>query len=192
MPSTQPPHKPRVDEVIDMAELKTAETRVEQSDGSDTADVRIKRSQTEGHMTKEKWLACIALGLSYTTAFQQNACTAAIVKHIDEELGNANASISIHDWPDVNRSNPVLQLDSQCVHHSGVGLVATVRWAVRHLWAQRILFSGMLHFASRNNHSTGRTERPDYHRGNDIQRYWIWKPAARVSSLDPPSPFAQG
>jgi hypothetical protein len=38
-------------------------------------------------MNKTKWLACIALGFSYTTAFQQNSCTAAIVKHIDAELG---------------------------------------------------------------------------------------------------------
>jgi hypothetical protein len=42
---------------------------------------------TEPTMNRTKWLACIALGLSYTTAFQQNACTAAIVKHIDAELG---------------------------------------------------------------------------------------------------------
>jgi hypothetical protein len=38
-------------------------------------------------MTKAIWLACIGLGLAYTTAFQQNACTSAIVKHIDDELG---------------------------------------------------------------------------------------------------------
>ncbi len=38
-------------------------------------------------MTKAVWLACIGLGLAYTTAFQQNACTTAIVKHIDDELG---------------------------------------------------------------------------------------------------------
>jgi hypothetical protein len=38
-------------------------------------------------MNKEKWLACVALCLSYTTAYQQNACTSAILKHIDEKLG---------------------------------------------------------------------------------------------------------
>ncbi|KAK2794657.1 hypothetical protein FQN51_000755 [Onygenales sp. PD_10] len=44
-------------------------------------------AQPETRMTKAKWLAAIALCISYTTAFQQNACTAAIVKHIDVELG---------------------------------------------------------------------------------------------------------
>src|ERR1700735_3839347 len=41
----------------------------------------------ESGMTKAKWLACLALGLSYTTAFQQGACLGAIVKSIDEALG---------------------------------------------------------------------------------------------------------
>ncbi|KAE9979377.1 hypothetical protein EG327_007039 [Venturia inaequalis] len=38
-------------------------------------------------MTRAKWLACAALALSYSTSFQQNACTATIVKHIDAALG---------------------------------------------------------------------------------------------------------
>lgn len=41
----------------------------------------------ETHMTKAKWLACFALGLSYTTSFQQGACLGSIVKSIDEALG---------------------------------------------------------------------------------------------------------
>jgi hypothetical protein len=41
----------------------------------------------EPRMTKAKWLACIALGISYTTAFQQGATLGAIVKSIDEALG---------------------------------------------------------------------------------------------------------
>jgi hypothetical protein len=41
----------------------------------------------ESGMTRAKWLACFALGLSYTTAFQQGACLGAIVKSIDEALG---------------------------------------------------------------------------------------------------------
>jgi hypothetical protein len=41
----------------------------------------------ESGMTRAKWLACFALGLSYTTAFQQGACLSAIVKSIDEALG---------------------------------------------------------------------------------------------------------
>jgi hypothetical protein len=38
-------------------------------------------------MNKAKWLACLALCLAYTTAVQQNACTSAILKQIDEKLG---------------------------------------------------------------------------------------------------------
>jgi hypothetical protein len=41
----------------------------------------------ETRMTKAKWLACLALGLSYTSAVQQGACLGAIVKSIDEALG---------------------------------------------------------------------------------------------------------
>ena len=41
----------------------------------------------EPRMTKAKWLACIALGISYTTAFQQGATLGAIIKSIDEALG---------------------------------------------------------------------------------------------------------
>lgn len=45
-------------------------------------------------MTKAKWLACIALGLGYTTTFQQLACTGTIVRHIDLELGHSPQ----HNW----------------------------------------------------------------------------------------------
>jgi len=38
-------------------------------------------------MTRAKWLACIALGFGYTTAFQQHACTATIMRHINIALG---------------------------------------------------------------------------------------------------------
>lgn len=40
-------------------------------------------------MTRAKWLACIALGLGYTTAFQQLACTGTILRPIDQELGHS-------------------------------------------------------------------------------------------------------
>ena len=49
------------------------------------------QGEGEAKMTKAKWLACLALGLSYTTAFQQGACLGAIVKSIDEALGMAIA-----------------------------------------------------------------------------------------------------
>lgn len=38
-------------------------------------------------MTTKTWLAIISLALTYMTAFQQGACTAAIVKSIDIALG---------------------------------------------------------------------------------------------------------
>ena len=41
----------------------------------------------ESSMNTTKWLACAALALSYSTAIQQHACTATIVKHIDAALG---------------------------------------------------------------------------------------------------------
>jgi len=59
--------------------------QVDAADISSNDDDNIVRPQKT--MTRAVWLACIALCLSYTTAFQQNSCTAAIVKHIDAELG---------------------------------------------------------------------------------------------------------
>jgi hypothetical protein len=58
--------------------------QLEKADISSNDDEVARPQKT---MTKAIWLACIALCLSYTTAFQQNSCTAAIVKHIDAELG---------------------------------------------------------------------------------------------------------
>ncbi|KAF1985327.1 MFS general substrate transporter [Aulographum hederae CBS 113979] len=44
-------------------------------------------SPGEARMTKAKWLAFVALALSYTTSSQQSNCTATILKLVDEELG---------------------------------------------------------------------------------------------------------
>ena len=60
--------------------------QVEAADNSSNDDDNPTRQTT---MTRAVWLACIALCLSYTTAFQQNSCTSAIVKHIDAELGKS-------------------------------------------------------------------------------------------------------
>ena len=46
-------------------------------------------------MNLQIWLACIALGLSYTTAIQQHSCTASIVKHIDIALVSNELLLSI-------------------------------------------------------------------------------------------------
>ena len=60
--------------------------QLEKADISSDDDEVARPQKT---MTKAIWLACIALCFSYTTAFQQNSCTAAIVRHIDAELGRA-------------------------------------------------------------------------------------------------------
>jgi hypothetical protein len=57
-------------------------------DVSSRNEVILQRTETT--MNKAKWLACVALCLAYTTAYQQNACTSAILKHIDEKLGMYN------------------------------------------------------------------------------------------------------
>jgi sulfur relay (sulfurtransferase) DsrC/TusE family protein len=44
----------------------------------------------EEGMTRAKWLALIALGIRYTTTFQQGTCIRAIIKSIDEALGMIN------------------------------------------------------------------------------------------------------
>src|ERR1700744_4519370 len=68
--------------------LQATSTHVEKGEsGSESEPTKKNDAAPEQHMTTTIWLACIALGLSYSTAFQQNACTTAIVKHIDTELG---------------------------------------------------------------------------------------------------------
>lgn len=84
-------HVERID-----GDVKQAEALATNDDSSDEAPAVGDGS--EGRMTKAKWLACIAMCLSYTTAYQQNACTAAIVNHINAELGGrSNVSLSGKD-----------------------------------------------------------------------------------------------
>jgi hypothetical protein len=80
-------HSTKVDELgIEMDDkLRATTIHVEKADSSKSgSDANVAPQQT---MTKAVWLACIALCLAYTTAFQQSSCTNAIVKHIDTELG---------------------------------------------------------------------------------------------------------
>jgi len=53
------------------------------NDSSNTIDTEPESTR----MSKATWLAAIALGMSLTTAIQQQASTASIVKHIDAALG---------------------------------------------------------------------------------------------------------
>ena len=79
------PEKKSGVEEVELHEKTTVENI---DDISSSDEVTIQR--TEPTMNKAKWLACVALCLAYTTAYQQNACTSAILKHIDEKLGMYN------------------------------------------------------------------------------------------------------
>jgi hypothetical protein len=65
----------------------------------------------DNRMNLTKWMACVALGLSYTTAIQQHSCTATIVKHIDIALGMLPSFGVAILGADNCRSDVVLQLD---------------------------------------------------------------------------------
>lgn len=73
-------HVERID-----GDVKQTQNVTTTDDSSDEAPAVTDGSG--GRMNRAKWLACIAMCLSYTTAYQQNACTAAIVNHINAELG---------------------------------------------------------------------------------------------------------
>jgi hypothetical protein len=72
---------------VNEVELEPLETHDDELDTIPTS--------TEGRMNLTKWLACIGLGLSYSTAIQQHACTATIVKHIDAALGEYSKCIRL-------------------------------------------------------------------------------------------------
>lgn len=65
--------------------LSTVPTVAIRPDSED--DNGIPFDEPEAAMTSTMWLACIALCVCYTTAFQQHMCTSSIVKHIDAALG---------------------------------------------------------------------------------------------------------
>jgi hypothetical protein len=71
-------------EEINHLEEKISETS---SKALDSSEDKVNNGAGEQRMTRAKWLACIALAVSYTTSFQQAACLGAIIKSIDEALG---------------------------------------------------------------------------------------------------------
>jgi hypothetical protein len=74
--------------------LSTIPTEHLRSDSEDEGAANpLDRAPTS--MSRTAWIACIALCVCYTTAFQQHMCTSSIVKHIDAALG---MSLS-HVWP---------------------------------------------------------------------------------------------
>ncbi|QDS72450.1 hypothetical protein FKW77_009493 [Venturia effusa] len=88
-------------------ELQSSDTKKESVDvepqeveekGS-SLSVESSEAETDGaqrgsSMDSSQWLACIALGLSYSTSIQQHASTATIVHHIDAALGPT----SYYNW----------------------------------------------------------------------------------------------
>ena len=83
----------------------------------------------ESSMNTTKWLACAALALSYSTAIQQHACTASIVKHIDAALGECNClCCSPTSLTRTSRPNIVLQLDDFGSQHHCVSCPSPSRW----------------------------------------------------------------
>ena len=63
------------------------EEGVDQIELAGITDSSSEEAPARQRMTTQTWLAIFALGLSYMTAFQQGACSAAIVKSIDIALG---------------------------------------------------------------------------------------------------------
>jgi len=83
-------------DVIEHPEKNEKEVTVVPAPSNDASDTLSTSSAESGptRMTRAKWLACIALGLGYTTTFQQLACTGSIIRHIDAELGHSPQ----HNW----------------------------------------------------------------------------------------------
>lgn len=76
-------------------ELRKKPTVEQIDDASSGDEMTVQRTETT--MNKAKWLACVALCLAYTTAYQQNACTSAILKHIDEKLGMCRVKLRFNE-----------------------------------------------------------------------------------------------
>ena len=92
--------------IINMAEVTPVEhskdlKKEEGVDQIEVAGTTDSSSEEVGplreRMTTKTWLAIISLALTYMTAFQQGACTAAIVKSIDIALGLCTSSRAF--WP---------------------------------------------------------------------------------------------
>lgn len=69
------------------------EQAVDQIEVAGTTDASSEEEPLQERMTVKTWLAVGTLALTYMTAFQQGACTAAIVKSIDIALGTHNKEV---------------------------------------------------------------------------------------------------
>jgi hypothetical protein len=164
-----------------LSTIPTAHLRSDSED--DAASEPIDRAPTK--MSSTAWIACIALCICYTTAFQQHMCTSSIVKHIDAALGmifTTHFSFSI--WftdSTLKRSHDLLQLDDHFLHHLYCRLTSYVRRLERYLWKERVLSCRIVHFPRRHRDCISGAKCTHGHCRNDSQRYWRWKSTASVS-----------
>jgi hypothetical protein len=151
--------------------------------GPGPADIDLQSEDdfnaADSRMSFAKWMACFALGLSYTTAIQQHSCTATIVKHIDIALGNINNGNG--RWSlTMFRAYNVLQLDnkrSQCHCQSDS---TTRRRTFGHLRAPLFLSRGLLLFTHWDDRGSGGDLNQDDHRRHGAERNGQRGPAVGV------------
>ena len=126
--------------------------------GSGNAEIDLQSEEdlnvAESRMSLAKWMACLALGLSYTTAIQQHSCTATIVKHIDIALGNFKDE---NVWCTLtqHRADDVLQLDNQRPQRDSQSNSTTGGGTFRHLRPSLLLSRGLYIFTHWDHCSSG-------------------------------------
>ena len=94
----QPHRSFRLTFIVSMADITPTEKSkdlkkeegIDQIEVAGTTDSSSEEGPLRERMTVKTWMAVFALGLTYMTAFQQGACTAAIVKSIDIALGQCD------------------------------------------------------------------------------------------------------
>jgi hypothetical protein len=67
--------------------VELTELEIKDDNATDDTSNNVEAEPESTRMSRATWLAAIALGMSLTTAIQQQASTASIVKHIDAALG---------------------------------------------------------------------------------------------------------
>jgi hypothetical protein len=126
---------------VELIELEITDDSV-----TDDASNNIDAEPESTRMSKATWLAAVALGMSLTTAIQQQASTASIVKHIDAALGKERKLILLLTCSTyvTYRSYNVLQLDYIWPQHYSCPYTPSGRRNIRHDW-EKIFFYHWLH-----------------------------------------------
>lgn len=90
VPGSEQPSDAKM-EFIDVG-LKEAGRRDSSPTRDGASNAENNDVEPDSSMNRTKWLACLAMAICYTTYFQQHACVASIVKHIDDKLGENESS----------------------------------------------------------------------------------------------------